>query len=84
MRGERWWAGFYYPPAREGKTTVKVKITVELRNGALRGNTITKTIEIPEEDLDGYDETTREQVVSETVDDVVTSDLVNWDWEEVK
>lgn len=58
-------------------------INVELRNGAIRGNTITKTIEIPEEDLDGYDDTTREQVVNETVDDTVTSELVFWDWEEV-
>lgn len=62
---------------------MKIKITVELRNGAARGNTITKVIEIPDEDIEDYDDITQEQVINETVDDTVTSELVNWDWEEI-
>lgn len=62
---------------------MKVKISVELRNGAIRGNTMTDTVEIPDEDIEDYDEITREQVINETVDETVTSKLVYWDWEEI-
>lgn len=58
-------------------------ITVELRNGAIRGNTHSQVIEIPDEYLEDYDQLTQEQVINETVDDTVTGELVYWDWKEV-
>lgn len=62
---------------------MKVKISVELRNGAYRGNTMTKVITIDDEDLKDLDKPQREDFISDMVGEYVTDSLIWWNWNEV-
>lgn len=60
---------------------MKIKINAEVRNGALRGNTMSKVIEIDDEDLEGYDEAGRDRIIRAEVEERVLAEMVGWDWE---
>lgn len=60
---------------------MRVKITAEVHNGAIRGNTYSKVIEIDDEDLEGLEPDHRDRVIDAEVKEAVLNGMVGWDWE---
>ena len=59
---------------------MKVRINVELRNGAYHGSTMTKVITVDDEDVEDCTEAERDEIISQVVEDHVLEGMVGWDW----